>query len=136
MIELAILSLLRAHAPLMTLLGGRVGAVDLVDVAQDVDPPYLAFNLGDGSQITRGNLCQSSQLGLLSQQILLMPWAATAGAVQAMNVAARTALVGGARQVEGVQIQSIQFTAYRAWAREGNTNLLTRGQVLTVQHIE
>jgi hypothetical protein len=136
MIEQAILQLLRAHAPLMTLLGGRSVAVDLVDVHQDVNPPYLVFNMGDGQRMGRGNLCDPTSLGALSQQILLTPWAKTAPEVQAINAAASAALLGGRRLVAGVQIQSIQWTAYRAWAREPATQLLTRGLVLTVQHDE
>ena len=136
MIELAILELLRAHAPLMTLLSARALAVDMVDVHQDVAPPYLVFNMGDGQRLGRGNLCDPADLGALSQQILLMPWARTAPEVQAINAAARAALLGGARVVAGVSVQSIQWTAYRPWAREPSTELLTRGQVLTVQHTE
>ena len=136
MIEIAITTILRGHAPLMTLLGNRARAVDLVDVAQKVDAPYLVFNLGDGQRIGRGDLCDPTKLGLLSQQILLMPWAPTAGEVKAIGDAARAALLSGPRVVGGVQIQSIQWTAYRPWAREPDTNLLTRGQVLTVQYIE
>lgn len=136
MIEVAITQLLRAHAPLMALLGGRPVAVDLVDVHQDVLPPYLVFNLAEGQRLGRPNLCDPSALGVLSQQILLMPWAPTALEVQAINAAARAALIGGPRVQAGVSIQSIQWTGYRQWAREPSTGLLTRGQVLTVQHTE
>lgn len=136
MIEEAIAQLLRAHAPLMTLLTNRAGAVDLVDVHQTIDAPYLTFNLGDGAQMGSGNLCDPAALGKLSQQILLTPWAQTAPQVHAINEAARAALLGGSRVVAGVQITAIVWTAYRPWARNPDTQLLTRGQVLTVQHTE
>lgn len=137
MIEQAVSQLLRAHAPLMTLLGNRANAVDLVDVHQDVADPYLVFNLGDASALnSRGNLCNPAALGPLSQQILLTPWAQTATQVQAINEAARDALLGGARTVAGVAIIYIAWTAYRPWARNPDTQLLTRGQILTVQHTE
>ena len=136
MIEQAITQLLRAHAPLMTLLTNRAQAVDLVDVHPDTAAPYLVFNLGDGAQVGRGNLCDPASLGLLTQQILITPWAKTAPEVKALNDAARAALLGGPRLVAGVQIQTIVWTAYRPWAREPNTQLLTRGQVLTVHHTE
>lgn len=136
MIETAIITTLRADAALMALLGGRAGAVDLVDVAQDTNPPYLVFNMGDGQRVGRGNLCDPGSLGLLAEQILLMPWAATAGQVKAINDAARAALLAGLASASGVNVQNIQWTGYRAWARETGTNLLTRGQVFTVQHTE
>lgn len=136
MIEQAITQLLRAHAPLMTLLASRAQAVDLVDVHQDVAAPYLVFNLGDGTRMGRGNLCEPAALGALEQQILITPWAATAPEVHALNEAARAALLGGARTVAGVAIQSIRWTAYRPWARNPESQLLTRGQILTVQHTE
>ncbi len=88
MIEQAITQLLRAHAPLMTLLASRAQAVDLVDVHQDVAAPYLVFNLGDGTRMGRGNLCEPAALGALEQQILITPWAATAPEVHALNEAA------------------------------------------------
>ena len=136
MIELAILATLRADATLMALLGGRIGAVDLVDVAQDTNPPYITFTVGDGQRLGRGNLCAPGALGLLSEQILINPWAPTAPEVKAINDAARAALLSGLAGAVGVDVQSIQWTAYRQWAREPGTNLLTRGQVFTVQHNE
>jgi hypothetical protein len=76
------------------------------------------------------------RLGLLSEQLMLTPWASTVGEVSAIHAAARAALLGGARTVGGAAIQSITWAGYRAWAREPETNLLTRGQVLTVLHTE
>lgn len=137
MIEEHIATLLRAHAPLMALLGGRPGAVDLVDVAQDTRPPYLVFNMGDAQRVGRGNLCSPAAVGLLTDQLIVMPWAPVAPMVKAINDAARTALLGvPAAALSALGIQSIQFVGYRAWAREPDTNLLTRGQVFTVQHTE
>lgn len=135
MIEQSIMTILRSSAPLMALLGvGRNTAVDLVDVEQDTRPPYLTFTMGDGQRVGRGRLCDPGALGLLSQQILLNPWAPTSAAVKAINDAARAALLAGLEAVPGVQ--SVQWLAYRPWAREPGTNLLTRGQVFTVQHTE
>lgn len=136
MIEQAILELLRGHAPLLALLGNNPKRIDMVDVAQGTDVPYLTFTLMDGTRIGRGNLCDPVALGLLSESLMLTPWGRTAPEVKAINAAARAALVGGARQVAGATIQAITWTAYRQWAREPETNLLTRGQVLTVQHTE
>lgn len=136
MIEEAITETLRGNLALMTLLGvGRNGAVDLVDVAQDTRPPYLTFNMGDGARVGLGNLCDPAALGLLTQQILVMPWAPTATEVKAINDAARAALLAGLKAADPT-IQTIQWTGYRPWAREPGTNLLTRGQVFTVQHTE
>ena len=137
MIEEQIKQFLCNDAPLMALLGARPGAVDLVDVAMETKPPYLVFNLQDGQRMGRPNLCNPAAIGLLSQQLLLMPWAPTAPMVKAINDAARAALLGiAAPALAALQIQSIQFVGYRQWAREPDTNLLTRGQVFTVQHIE
>jgi len=137
MIEEAIKTTLRNNLALMTLLGvGRNGAVDLLDVAQDTRAPYLTFNMGDGQRMGRGNLCNTGELGLLAQQILIMPWAETAPEVKAINDAARAALLASLASTAGASVQSIQWTGYRPWAREPGTNLLTRGQVFTVQHIE
>lgn len=136
MIELAILELLRAYAPLLALLGSGPKSIDLVDVAQGTDAPYLTFNFTEGSRIGKGNLCDPTAPCLMSQTLMLTPWAATAQKVQAINTAAMSALVGGPRVVGGVAIQSITRAGYQQWAREPETNLLTRGQLLTVQHTE
>jgi hypothetical protein len=137
MIESAIRSMLLAHAPLMALLGGQPGRVDLVDVAQTTAAPYLTYNILDGGIAGgRGSLCDPADLGLLTQNILLTPWAPTTGIVYSINQEARRALIGGRRTVEGVQIDSIIFEGFRAWAREPETNLLTRGQLLRVVHTE
>ena len=136
MIEIAVRALLLAHAPLMALLGNQSARVDLMDVPQGTVPPYLTFNLTDAAQVGQGRLCDPAALGLLSQTLMLTPWAATANEVHAIHAAARGALVGGRRTVEGVAIDSIVFAGYRAWGREPQTNLLTRGQLLTVRHHE
>lgn len=136
MIELAILELLRAHAPLLALLGGDPKRIDLVDIPQGTDPPYLTFNLTEGNRVGKGNLCNPAALGLLSQTLMLTPWAPTAPKVKAINDAAREALVGGPRSVAGAVIQSISWAGYHQWAREPETNLLTRGQLLTIHHTE
>ena len=136
MIELAIRSLLLAHAPLMALLGNQSARVDLVDVPQGTAAPYLTFNLTEASQAGRGNLCDPAALGMLNQTLMLTPWAPTANQVHAINTAARAALLGGRRTVEGVAIDGISFAGFRQWAREPETNLLTRGQLLTVRHNE
>lgn len=136
MIELAIRSLLLAHAPLMALLGNEAGRVDLVDVAQGTPDPYLTYTLADAAPVGRGNLCQPTQLGLLSQTLMLTPWAKTANSVYAIHLAARVALLGGRRTVAGVAIDCISFAGFRAWAREPQTNLLTRGQLFAVVHTE
>lgn len=136
MIEQTIRAILIAHAPLMALLSNREQNIDLVDVAQDVNAPYLTFNLTDGVAMGAGNLCNPVAKQLLSQTLLITPWAASAPAVQAMSDEARAALVGGARTVGSYKIDSILFEGYRAWAREPQTNLLTRGLLLTVRHQE
>lgn len=137
MIEESIAEILRGNSVLMTLLGQRSGAVDLVDVPMEIKAPYLVFNLFEGQRLGRPNLCSPSSIGLLSQQLLLAPWAPTAPMVKAINDAARTALLAlSAQQMSVHNIQSIQFLGYRQWAREPDTNLLTRGQLLVVQHNE
>lgn len=136
MIELSIRSLMLAHAPLMSLLGNQSARVDLVDVPQGTLAPYLTFNLTDGTQAGRGNLCDPTSLGLLNQTLMLTPWAPTANQVHAINTAARAALLSGRQTVGGVVIDSINFAGFRQWAREPETNLLTRGQVFTVHHTE
>lgn len=150
MIEQAVLTVLRAHEPLMELMGGDPRRIDLVDVAQGTEPPYLTFNFTEAARMGRANLCDPTELGLLTQTMLLTPWAPTAPLVKAINDAARTALIGGPRMLSGakivnwheyfvvpfVRVQSIQWSGYRQWAREPETNLLTRGQLLTVQHTE
>lgn len=136
MIEQAVLEILRAHAPLVALLGGDPKRIDLCDLAQGTAPPYLTFNLTDASRAGRGNLCNPAALGLLMQTLVLQPWAPTAPLVVAISTAARVALVGGPRSVAGAAIQSIAWTAFKQWAREPETNLLTRAQVLTVHHTE
>lgn len=137
MLEEHIAEILRGNAALSELLGNRSGAIDLVDVPMEIKAPYLVFNLGDGQRLGRPNLCSPGAIGLLSQQLLLMPWAPTAPLVKAINDAARTALLSAsAAALAAWDIQSIQFVGYRQWAREPDTNLLTRGQLLTVQHNE
>ena len=136
MIELAIRSLLLAHAPLMALLSNEERRVDLVDVAQDVEPPYLTFNFVEAAPMGSGNVCNPAASQLLSQHLLITPWAPLAPNVHAINQAARAALLGGRRMVEGCQIDSISFLGLRGWQREPQTNLLTRGLVLAVKHNE
>jgi hypothetical protein len=136
LIEQVVLEMLRAHAPLLALLGGDPSRIDLCDVAQGTAPPYLTFNFTEASRVGRGNLCDPAALGLLSQTLALQPWAPTAPLVKAINDAARAALVGGPRTVVGAAVQSIAWAGYRQWAREPETNLLTRAQVLTVHHTE
>lgn len=137
MIEESIAETLRGNSALMALLGQRPGAVDLVDVPMEIKAPYLVFNLFEGQRMGRPNLCSPAAIGLLSQQLLLAPWAPTAPMVKAINDAARTALLGlSSQQLAALNIQSIQFLGYRQWAREPDTNLLTRGQLLMVQHTE
>lgn len=136
MIEVAIRSLLLAHVPLMALLSNQEHRVDLVDVAQDVDAPYLTFNFVEAAPLGAGNLCNPAASQLLNQTLLITPWAPLAPSVHAINQAARAALVGGRRLVEACQIDSISFVGYRAWMREPQTNLLTRGLVLAVKHTE
>jgi hypothetical protein len=135
-IEQAILEILRAHAPLLALMGGDPKRIDLCDVAQGTEPPYLTFNFAEASRAGRGSLCDPASLGLLMQALVLQPWAPTAPLVVAINTAARVALVGGPRSVASAAIQSIGWAAFKQWAREPETNLLTRAQVLTVHHTE
>lgn len=136
MIEQAIRDLLISHAPLMALLSNQSKRVDLVDVAQDIKPPYLTFNLVEASAMGSGNLCDPAASRLLAQTLLITPWADEAPTVHAINSAAAAALIGGRRTVGSYKIDSISFTGYRAWAREPQTNLLTRGLVLAVRHTE
>jgi len=139
MIETVIRDILRAHAPLLALVGGVPGRIDLVDVAEEVArPPYLTFNLTSGQQVGRGNLCSPASLGLLNSELLVTPWAGEAPDVMAVNTAARAALLAAQRhQVGGVVVvQSITFSRFGAWAREPETNLLTRGQIFVVSHTE
>jgi len=135
-IEQAILTMLRSDTALMALLGNDPARVDLVDVAQGTTPPYLTFTLASGARMGRGNLCDPTALGLLSQQLMVTPWAPTAPAVHAINVAARAALLCGLQTVGTVRIDSITWQSYHTWAREPETNLLTRGQTFAVQHTE
>jgi hypothetical protein len=126
MLENDIKTALRAHPGLMALLGNQPGRVDLVDVAQGTAVPYLTFNVIKSEPLGRGNLCVSDQVGPLISEIFLTPWAPDAVTVDAINTQARAALAP----------LKARFVGFRQWAREPQTNLLTRGQVLAVQHTE
>lgn len=137
MIEQAILNTLRAHAPLLALLGNDPKRIDLLDVAQGTPAPYLTFNLTDGVQAGRGNLCNPAVLGLLNEDLLITPWAQSAPEVQQIHTAARAALLAAQRrQGDGTLIQSVTFKRFGPWGREPETNLLTRGQFFVVSHTE
>lgn len=138
MIELAILTLLRGSAPLLALVGNEPKRIDLVDIAEGLAvPPYLTFNVESAVQAGRPNLCNPATLGLLNAEVLVTPWADTAPPVKAVHDAVRAALLAAQRvTVEGVQIQSTAFVRFGPWAREPETNLLTRGQVFLVSYTE
>jgi hypothetical protein len=137
MIETAIRDLLRSNAPLMALLSNSANRVDLLDVGQNTPAPYLTFNADSTVQAGRPNLCNPASLGLLRTELLITPWAKTAPEVAALNAAARAALVSAQpRTVAGVTMQSIAFSQFGPWAREPETNLLTRGQVFLIAHTE
>lgn len=139
MIETVIRDLLRGNAPLLALVGGVPGRIDLLDIAeQQAKPPYLTFNIPTTQQAGRGNLCDPSRLGLLQSELLITPWAETAPEVMAVHSAARAVLLGAQRlQAAGKEvIQSATFVRFGEWAREPETNLLTRGQIFLVTHPE
>lgn len=138
MIELAILTLLRGSAPLLALVGNEPKRIDLVDIAEGLAvPPYLTFNVTSAVPAGRPNLCNPAALGLLNAEVLVTPWADTVPPVKAMHDAVRAALLAAQRvAVDGVHIQSTAFLRFGPWAREPETNLLTRGQVFLVSYTE
>lgn len=136
MIEQAIKTLLVSDTALMALLGNDPARVDLLDLPQGTPYPSLTFTLAEGERAGAGSLCDPSAMGLLAQQLLVNVWAPTATLVHQINTAARAALLSGPQTVGTVSIQSITWRSYQTWAREPETNLLTRGQVFTVHHTE
>lgn len=129
MLETQLREALLAHAPLMAALGNRPGRVDLVDVAEGTPPPYITFNLMSTERIGRANLCDPAALGLLRSVVLFTPWAGEAITVHQLNLLVRQALAASGQP-------NIVFESLTQWAREPETNLLTRGQRFAVQHTE
>ena len=129
MLETQLREALLAHAPLMAALGNRPGRVDLVDVAEGTPVPYVTFNVMSTERIGRPSLCNPASLGLLRSVVLFTPWAPDVITVHQLNSLIRAALAAS-------KLQQLMFEGLTQWAREPETNLLTRGQRFAVQHTE
>lgn len=129
MLEQTLRDALHAHAPLMAVLGNNPQRLDLVDVAMGTPAPYLTFNLTETQRAAgRLGLCNPAALGLLRSVVLFTPWAGDIPAVHQINTLVRAALAASSIKAH--------FTGFGAWAREPETNLLTRGQLFAVEHTE
>ncbi len=129
MLELAIRDALLAHDPLMQALGNNPQRIDLVDVAMGTPAPYVTFNLMETQRAAgRPGLCNPASLGLLRSVVMFTPWAGDATTVHQLNTLVREALTASSMRAH--------FTGLSAWAREPETNLLTRGQNFAVEHTE
>lgn len=117
---------LLASSTLMAFLGSRTDAVDLVDVDMGVKAPYVTFNVMKTDPLRKGNLCDPTALGPQLSEVMFTPWAPSAAMVEQLNDAVRVAVLGS--------VLKPTFAGFRQWAREPDTNLLTRGQVFTIQH--